>query len=459
MAQLPYSHSTIHLDGTTLEGGGQLLRLALSLSSLTKLPVHLSNIRGKRGSWSNPGDAGGLKPAHLAGAVWLAQATRSETIGMSVKSRDLVFKPSTDHQKGLRLADANDSTESRSGGQEWWDKDPNNDVWEDIYEDGILVRRESHIPMSTPGSIFLVLQAILPFILFSSSLTNRDGYKASILSDQAQAVPIRLKIEGGTNAFHSLSFEYASQVLFPMLSLKLGIDLISMKLHCRGWSMGRAAVGSVTFDIMPFKPGTVLNAFSFEERGSIVSFHVSILASTPSARRLIRDLVIERLSGLYPDSNIDFPVDEDSKHTKRLYLLIVAETSNGYRLGRDWLFDRKIKDDKINANVKELVGKVFVDLKHELAHGGCVDEYMQDQLVVFQALSRGESFVDAGQGKEGNSLHTQTARWVVEQILGIGFAKGGCKGIGFQAGQSNWKRAVSEDSIAAVEEDVRKLEI
>ena len=50
--------------------------------------------------------------------------------------------------------------------------------------------------------------------------------------------------------------------------------------------------------------------------------------------------------------------------------------------------------------------------------------------VVFQALAHGKSTIDAREP----SLHTQTARWVVEQLLGIRFDESGhCEGIGLHA--------------------------
>lgn len=79
----------IHLDGTTLEGGCQLLRVALSLSALKHVPVHITKIRGKRGK---KGQAGGLKTAHLAAAQWLAKACEAETQGLVIKSQELVFQ-------------------------------------------------------------------------------------------------------------------------------------------------------------------------------------------------------------------------------------------------------------------------------------------------------------------------------------------------------------------------------
>lgn len=116
-------------------------------------------------------------------------------------------------------------------------------------------------------------------------------------------------------------------------------------------------------------------------------------------------------------------------------MLLVAETSNGYRLGRDWLYDQKTKGFKVEETCEKLVLKVVNDLKRELKHGGCVDEHMQDQLVVFQALAAGEAAIDAG--KQGASLHTKTARWVVEKLLGVNIDnKGNCHGVGFCVGDN-----------------------
>ncbi|MCJ1383928.1 hypothetical protein MMC17_007042 [Xylographa soralifera] len=406
------------------------------------LKVVVNDIRGKRGPKSTPGKAGGLKSAHLAGAEWLARATDATTTGMTIKSRDLVFRPTSNKTPQSSAIGTTQDHENSSNGR----NEIQNGVWKNIYVDGRLVKRSSHISMSSPGSIFLILQAILPYVLFSSPTTGNP-------MTTNESIPIRLTIDGGTNVFHSLSYEYASQVLFPMLLSNIGIGPINMTLHSRGWSTGRADVGSVVFDIIPIKPGNNISAFSFADRGHVSKIHVSVLADNFAARASIRELVTEQLLKRYPNIEILFPVDEDSKHSKRLYLLLVAETSNGYRLGRDWLYDEKINDTKLDKTLHRLVSKVIRDLDDELAHGGCVDEFMQDQLVVFQALAEGRTEVDGGTDRRA-SLHTQTARWVIETLLGPRFVDGQCYGIGLKAGELSRKTAAdsaeTEDIVAKI---------
>ena len=418
--------SLIHLDGTTLEGGGQLLRLALSVSSLTHIPIHVTNIRGKRGPKSAPGKGGGLKPAHLAGVQWLARATQAETQGMEAKSKELVFRPSRTAITAV--------TERQQG--EDSDRQTDNEgscVWKDIRLDGVLIRREARISMASPGAITLILQAILPYLLFSSSLS---------VNDTRIGVPLRVTIEGGTNVSNSPSIEYVDQVLLPLIASKLGTPPIFMTLHQRGWSTGRTEIGSVTFDISPLKPRSTLPAFRFQERGHLMKVYVSIIASGAVARSSIREQVTVQLLTYDPEIEIVFPVDEESGSDKRLYLLLVAETSNGYRLGRDW---SQSFGSTVREKGEKLVSKVVEDLKQELEKGGCVDEYMQDQLVVFQALAAGVAEVDGGEGSEA-TLHTRTARWVAEKVLGVKFDREGrCKGVGFVVGEDFLGRNRTEE--------------
>ena len=406
----------IHLDGTMLEGGGQLFRVALSFSSLTGVPVHIANIRGKRS-----GKAGGIKPAHLAGAEWLAKAVGAETTGLVVKSRELAFRPT----KGRKVGTRPRSNEEGSSG-----------VWKGIYDDfGSLIRWDSFIHMSTPGSIFLVLQAILPYILLCAPLAPLDT--PNMENNTIDPVQIQITIEGGTNVSNSPSFDYAEQVLLPMLNLMVGIPSLSMKLNKRGWSQGQLEVGSVTFRISPLQYGRHLPSFYFTERGELARFHVTILAPSITIRKDIKEKVIEHISHRHPGIEVFFSRVEDSMHPKRLYLLLVAETTSGFRLGRDWLFDRK--GDLLKV-ADQLVLQVAEKLDEELAHGGCVDEFLQDQLVIFQALAQGKSEVFSGMETEP-SLHTRTVRWVGQEILGVKFDNaGGCEGISFKSGERYFER-------------------
>lgn len=306
---MSFSESLVHLDGTTLEGGGQLLRLALSLSSLTHIPIHVTDIRGKRGPLSLPGTGGGLKSSHLAAAEWLAKATAAETEGMEIGSRELVFRPAP----AASGAPTGSSSKEHSTGRSFINETTG--VWKDVFNAGELARRASHIPVSTPGSIPLVLQAVLPYLLFGHS---------SSLDKTCSVVPLRITINGGTNVSSSPSIEYVSQVLFPTLCSKLGVPPMTTTVHKRGWSTGGNMIGKVTFDLEPFTHGFVPPAFTFEDRGELTKIHVSTLAPDAMARDIIRDKVVTHLLAYDPEVEILFPVDEGSGSDKRWYFVGIS---------------------------------------------------------------------------------------------------------------------------------------
>lgn len=95
MATGPQS-KLITLDGSSGEGGGQILRSALTLSMLTGRPFRIVKIRANR-------DRPGLRPQHLKAVEAAAMLSGAEVVGGSIGSRDLTFRPGTIDPRDLRV--------------------------------------------------------------------------------------------------------------------------------------------------------------------------------------------------------------------------------------------------------------------------------------------------------------------------------------------------------------------
>ncbi|NVJ27874.1 MULTISPECIES: RNA 3'-terminal phosphate cyclase [Myxococcus] len=76
----------VRLDGSEGEGGGQILRSALSLSLITGRPFHITRLRSRR-------EPPGLRPQHLA-CVRGAEALGGTSEGATVGASELSFTPS-----------------------------------------------------------------------------------------------------------------------------------------------------------------------------------------------------------------------------------------------------------------------------------------------------------------------------------------------------------------------------
>jgi RNA 3'-terminal phosphate cyclase (ATP) len=86
----------ITLDGARGEGGGQILRSALTLSLLTGRPFRIVKIRANR---DNPG----LRPQHLKAVEAAAALGQAEVKGAAVGSRDLAFRPGAYEPRDLEI--------------------------------------------------------------------------------------------------------------------------------------------------------------------------------------------------------------------------------------------------------------------------------------------------------------------------------------------------------------------
>lgn len=85
--------SLVTLDGSTGEGGGQILRSALSLSAVLGRPLHVVSIRAGR---KQPG----LRPQHVAAVKAVATICNARVEGAKEHSRELQFEPQTPPQPG-----------------------------------------------------------------------------------------------------------------------------------------------------------------------------------------------------------------------------------------------------------------------------------------------------------------------------------------------------------------------
>ncbi|KAM7217344.1 RNA 3'-terminal phosphate cyclase [Rhypophila decipiens] len=424
----------IELDGRTGEGGGQLVRMACALAAVVGQPIRITNVRGNRGD----ARGGGLKAQHVSAIEWLAKATDASVTGLNIGSHTLEFEPRN--------------------------------------KASALKSRSFKITAESPASsTMLIFQAIFPFLLFAGGETSSSSSDTTL--------PINLEILGGTNVSFSLSYEYLDQVLLPALEENFAGIRVERELKTRGWSLGKSHHGHVILKIHPLPLGQPLRlrdpqhlSLNNSSTPLVEKIDITILAPT-TVHASLSDALTKDLDELFPNIAINFKLVQESGSDARIYILLVADNDDSqsspqtrrHRWGRDILTStpkrpapKKLKKGSGAAAPpslsEKISGQVCKDLYDEVhTTGGVVDEHLQDQLVIFQALAEGvSSFPSISTSLEQRtgdltlykdnkkktqapfgegSLHTTTARWVTTELLpGVTWYNDGrvCQGVGIR---------------------------
>lgn len=340
------------IDGSYLEGGGQIVRTALALSTLTGIPFRCTDIRKGRK------DAG-LKAQHLTGITALEEMCGAKCEGAALGSTEIVFYPKP------------------------------------------IKKFRHEINIGTAGSISLVLQSLLPPLLFAEK-------------------KISLTIIGGTDGLWAMPVDYMQAVLLPQLQRFAKIE---MKITKRGYYPKGGGIVELrihpkhhlySFDDLLLTLQKEVPPYDLKQQKTLLCIKGISHASIELQNAKVSERQTHAAKVVLQNMNCPLKIDIAYAQTLStgsgitLYAIFgrdEEDQKNPVRLGADALGEKGKKAEVVGEEAAK-------KLLQEITNGATVDTHLTDNLLPYLALAGGKVCTSE------ITMHTKTNQQVIEQFLG-----------------------------------------
>ena len=405
------------IDGGQLEGGGQVVRVAMAISSVTRRTCTINNIRAGR---PKPG----LAAQHMAGVELVAvlchgalKGTGGNKRGRDDESSGKVGKGSVEFTHELSRLD-----EIRDNGA-----CAHTPLVAPLQH--CTKRTHWEVDVGTAGAIPLVLQAAMPWLSQKSRL-HHLGVKPPCLSAEGKPWCSVLALRGGTDVPFAPTIDYLRYVLWPVISeswvrhstsceVDMKFEVLKRGFYPKGG--GKVRVSTSHLQEPEYKKRISLTrATDNKPEDWRITVHVT---STEHEVLHLNKICLnaflhasDKATSMKDSSEFKHGEVDTAEECRKAGEKGASVTMSATHLWNESPVHfgvSRVVDVKKGEKLEDAATSAAEELAALIDSGATVDDHMLDQLVVYMALGAGGEVL----ARAPLSMHAKTAMAVCEQMM------------------------------------------